>query len=83
MIKSIMKRYVFFHLTEFWNGFICFVFEKMSSSHPMLLVKLCVHVGKRSNSRSQMFFKIGVLKNCAIFTGKHLSWSLSLIKLQG
>ena len=28
-----------------------------------------------------MFFKIGLLKNFAIFTGKHLCWSL-LIKLQ-
>ena len=27
-----------------------------------------------------MFFKIGVLKNFAIFTGKHLCWSLFLIK---
>ena len=29
------------------------------------------------SSRSQMFFKIGVLKNFVMFTGKHLSWSLS------
>ena len=29
--------------------------------------------------RLRMFFKIGVLKNFAIFTGKHLSWSLFLI----
>ena len=34
------------------------------------------------NSRSQMFFKIIFLKNFAIFTGKHLCWSLCLIKLQ-
>ena len=26
------------------------------------------------------FFKIGVLKNYTIFTGKHLCWSLFLIK---
>ena len=32
------------------------------------------------NSRSHMFFKIGVLKNFANFTGKHLSWSLFLTK---
>ena len=32
--------------------------------------------------RSKMFFDIGVLKNSAIFTGKHLSWSLFLLKLQ-
>ena len=28
------------------------------------------------SSRSQIFFKIGVLKNFANFTGKHLCWSL-------
>ena len=33
-------------------------------------------------SHSQMFFKIGVLKNFVIFTEKHLYWSLLLIKLQ-
>ena len=34
------------------------------------------------SSRSQMFFKMGVLKNFAIFTGKHLCWYFFLIKLQ-
>ena len=29
-----------------------------------------------------MFFEIGVFKNLAIFRGKHLCWSLFLIKLQ-
>ena len=28
------------------------------------------------NSHSQMFFKIGALKNFATFTGRHLCWSL-------
>ena len=32
--------------------------------------------------RLQMFFKISVLKNFAIFTGKHLCWSYFLIELQ-
>ena len=31
------------------------------------------------SSRLQMFFKIGVLKNFAIFTGKHMCWSLFLV----
>ena len=31
------------------------------------------------SSRSQMFFKIDVLKNLTIFTGKRLCWSLFLI----
>ena len=34
------------------------------------------------NSRSQIFLKVSVLKKIACFTGKHLCWSLSLIKLQ-
>ena len=34
------------------------------------------------SSCPQMFFKIGVLKNFANFTGKHLCWSLFLIKFQ-
>ena len=34
------------------------------------------------SSRSQMFFKIGVLGNSANFLGKHLCWSLFLIKFQ-
>ena len=35
------------------------------------------------NNRLQMFFKIGVLRNFANFTGKHLFWILFfLIKLQ-
>ena len=40
-------------------------------------------VGLRTlkSTRSQMFFRIGVLKNFAIFKGKQLSWSLFLIKL--
>ena len=33
-------------------------------------------------SRSQMLFKICVLKNFTVLTGKHLCWSLFLIKLQ-
>ena len=34
------------------------------------------------SSCSQMFFKIGVLKNLADLTGKPLCWSLPPIKLQ-
>ena len=44
----------------------------MSSSIPMLLVMLLASVGERSNSRSQMFSKTGVLENFAIFAGKNL-----------
>ena len=34
------------------------------------------------SSRSQMFFKIDVIKNFVNFTGKHLCWSLFLIKFK-
>ena len=36
---------------------------------------------KFRSSRSQMSFKIEVFKNFAMFTGKHLYWSLFVIKL--
>ena len=32
------------------------------------------------SSRFQMFFQVGVLKTFEIFTGKHLCWSLFLIR---
>ena len=35
-------------------------------------------LNKNRSGRSQMFFKIGVLKNFASFTGKHWCWSLLL-----
>ena len=41
-----------------------------------------VHYPVTRSSHSQMFFKIGALKNVAKFTGKHLCQSLFLIKLQ-
>ena len=45
----------------------------------------CRKVPSRSTGRNcfpQVSFKIAGLKNFAIFTGKHLCWSLFLIKLQ-
>ena len=41
-----------------------------------------VVIGFSRINHSQLFLKIGVLKKFAIFTGKNLSWSLFLIKLQ-
>ena len=69
-----------FHIAKFY--FFCFGFEKMSSSIPIFVVMLLALVGKRSNSRSQMFSKAGVLKNFAIFAGKNLCWSFFLIEFQ-
>ena len=39
----------------------------------MLLAMLFAHVGKLSNSRSQMFLKTVVLKIFAIFTGEEIT----------
>ena len=78
MIKSIMKRQVF---SSSWVLECCSFLLRKCPLH-LLLVMLFIHVGKRLKSRSQRFFKIGVLKNFAIFTGKHLCWRLFLIKLQ-
>ena len=81
VIKNIMGRQVF---SSSWDleWYFCFVFEKVSSALPMLLVMLDADLAKCSNIRSQMFFKTVVLKNFAIFTGKHLCWSLFLLKFQ-
>ena len=80
--KQHHEKASFFSYSRVLEQFFCFAFEK-TSSLPMLFV----HVGKRSretirSSRSQMLFKIGVLKNFSIFTRKHLCWILFLIKLQ-
>ena len=82
----------FFHLAKFWMFFLflrkcplqfpCFAFEKMFSLIPMLPVMLLAHVGKGSNSCSQVFSKTGALKNFAILTGKNLCWTIFLIKIQ-
>ena len=42
--KEHHKKASFFHIAEFSNGF-CFIFEKTSSSLPMLFV----HIGKSSS----------------------------------
>ena len=46
------------------------------------LFNMKCNTGLSRSSRSQMFFKIDLLKNFAIFVGKLLCWSLFLIKLQ-
>ena len=64
MIKNIMKRQVFSYSWVFERFLFCFIFEKTSTSLPMLFV----HIENSSSetlrsSRLQMFFKISVLKN--------------------
>ena len=42
------------------------------------ILRLIVSHKRSRSSRSQVFFKIGVLENFTNFTGKHLCWSLQL-----
>ena len=77
------SEFLSFFIQQIFEWFLfCFVFEKTSSSIPMLLVMLLAHVAKHSNNHSQMFSKTGVFKNFAIFTGKNLCSSHFLVKFQ-
>ena len=69
------------------------LFEKLKGNYSLKRKKQSVRVIRENScmlkeavttrsSRSQMLFKIGVLENFAIFTGKHPCWSLFKIKLQ-
>ena len=59
-----MKRQDFLIQLSFRMFFFCFLFEKTSYLLPLYVDLLIVH------SHSQMFYKTGVLKNFAKFTGK-------------
>ena len=48
----------------------------------VMKVKMMGVIMKVRSSRSQMLFKIGILKNFAISTRKQLGWSFFVIKLQ-
>ena len=60
------------------NTWICF---KNLWKKSGVVVKSCSR-SSRSQKKKKMFFKIGVLKNFAVFTGKQQYWSIFLIKLQ-
>ena len=71
------------------SEYICFQQENISTHrniHEKRRTSICLcrylHIKHCRSSRSQMFFKTDVLKNFAIFKGKHLCRSLFLIKLQ-
>ena len=84
------KASFLFHLPEFYNGIFCFFFRKRPHFICSLLCYLSMQENIQTNikgknlrsSRTQMFFKIAVLKNFAVLPRKHLCWSLFLIKLQ-
>ena len=56
--------------------------SRVESCRNDVLHNKIVRSEKYRSSRLQMFFEKSVLKNFANFTGKHLCWSLYLIKLQ-
>ena len=62
------------------NKFRIIIFhdQKTLSLNFVLFNFIKKHFQSKRN-RSQMFFKIDVLKNFAMFTGKHLYWSYFLI----
>ena len=69
------------------NGYTwewCFYFWLRLKKLPESAAKQATSIlGKTSRSSlSQMFFRIGVLKNFANFIGKHQCWSIFSIKLQ-
>ena len=72
-------RKLVFSIFSTWAFLFCFWENVLFTSYVLATTVLFVPVGKRSNSRSQMFCKIDALKNLAIFTGKHLGWKFFLI----
>ena len=62
------------------NSYVCRSYGGKTGRGTFLALPLS-WIGLR-RSHSEMFFKIGALKSFAIFRGKHLCWSLFLIKLQ-
>ena len=59
-----------------------YIYTQVSRLSSAVLLDFSWSLRISRSSRSQIFFKIGVLKNFAIFIGKHMCWSLFLIKLQ-
>ena len=76
-----LLSYVLFVLS-----FLCEAFHGKCRLKCLWTVRLTSLIRKRitafRSSRLQMFFKISVLKNFTIVTGKHLYWNLFLIKMQ-
>ena len=80
--KSLCKR-LFIDSANIWNNW-CetrYSISKEDLINWLIEAYVCCYSRFRS-SRSQMFFKIGGLKNFTTSSGKYLCWSLLLIKLQ-
>ena len=59
-----------------------YIIIKSSTSHIREPVRYSIFIYKSYKNHSQVFFKVDFLKNFAIYTGKHISWHLFLMKLQ-
>ena len=68
--------FFWFFILQNWRRFIDFHWFKF------FYLSCLVPFHKIRSSRSQIFFTTGVLKNFAVFTGKHQRWSHFFIKLQ-
>ena len=68
---------------QFWNNW-CETRYSVFKEDPInwLIDSYVCCYSRFRRSRSQMFFKIGGLKNFTTSTGKYLCWSLFLIKLE-
>ena len=64
-----------------WTGLYLNIY-RLQSGYFLAKKEFCITHSIFRSSRLQMFFEIGVHENFANFTGKHLSRSLFLIKLQ-
>ena len=65
---------------KYSHPFWTWSFEKKISNWSVIF--FCSYISLSWSNRLQKFFKIGILKNFEVFTGKHMYWSLFLIKLQ-
>ena len=74
LVYLVFVFYQYYRVSGMFHEMLVKTNGSFSYETVMNIVKLRLSACR--SSRSQMFFKIGVLKNFAIFTGKHLCWSL-------
>ena len=65
--------FFFFEINDFWDYFYIFLLKQEFQKSRITYDR---------SSRSQMLFKTGALENSAIFTRKHLRWSLFIFALK-
>ena len=78
---KIASGYVHVSAEFIWTGLYLNIY-RLQSGYFLAKKEFCITHSIFRSSRLQMFFEIAVHENFANFTGKHLSRSLFLIKLQ-